>query len=52
MEFLIGGRALRVEIKICLWSSYVINDFDSYIELNMYKVAVISLRQCTKVVGK
>jgi len=52
MEFLTRGKALRFEIKISLWSSYVINRIHSYIELNMYKVAIISLMQCKKVVRK
>jgi hypothetical protein len=45
-------RALRFEIKISLRSAYGINEFDSFIELNMYTVAVISLLQCKKFVRK
>jgi hypothetical protein len=52
MVFLTGESALHVEMKICLRMFYVIKAFDSYIELNMYKVSVISLIQCKKFVRK
>ena len=52
MEFLTGGRAVHGEIKICLQSSYVINDFGSYVQPSMYKVPVISLIKCKKILRK
>jgi hypothetical protein len=46
------GRELRYEKKEFSQDSCVTNEFGSYIEINMYKVAVISLMQCKKVVWK
>jgi len=46
------GRTLHFEKKSCLRSSCVINDTDSCIAVRMYRVAVISLMQCKKVVMK
>jgi len=45
-------RTLHFEKESCLRSSCVINDIDSCIAVRMYRVAVISLMQCKKVVMK
>jgi len=45
-------RTLHFEKESCLRSSCVINDIDSCIAVHMYRVAVISLMQCKKVVMK
>jgi len=43
------GEGITVWKNELSQDSCVINEFGSYIEINMYKVAVISLMQCKKI---